>query len=296
LFVLSALANVACDDSDRLNLDSDASRPDAAVELPQFSFFVTSLRAMQRLSNSQVGFGGDLRFGKEDGLSGADEICRQIAEGSLPGAGRKPWRAFLSVTSGRDGDPVHAIDRIGEGPWFDRIGRLVAQNLEDLARQRPAGADSAIIDDLPNEEGIPNHAPDGLEPVDNHDILTGTDAQGHLYGDLRSTCQDWTSSVGADGRPRVGHSWPRNFGDFGDIFGGMFPPPLPDGGGFPFPFDPSSLGDISKLDMVNWMSSLDEAGCAPGVNVIEMGPPNLANPTVGSGGGYGGIYCFSEIP
>ena len=103
----------------------DASQSDAldaaGGEGTRFSFFVTSW-----LSGSAAGFGGDLRFGKADGLSGGDEICRVIAESSLPGSGAKGWRAFLSVTKGADGKPVHAIDRVGEGPWYDRRGRLVA--------------------------------------------------------------------------------------------------------------------------------------------------------------------------
>jgi hypothetical protein len=48
--------------------------------------------------------------------------------------------------------------------------------------------------------------------------------------------------------------------------------------------------------MANWMSSLDESGCAPGVNLVEMGPPQESSTTVGSGGGYGGIYCFALTP
>ena len=52
---------------------------DAATETstdagPPFSFFVTSLAALQSLSGNPEGFGGDLRFGQPDGLSGADEI------------------------------------------------------------------------------------------------------------------------------------------------------------------------------------------------------------------------------
>jgi hypothetical protein len=272
-----------------------------------FSFFVTSLVAMQRLSGSQSGFGGDLRFGQADGLAGADEICRQIAEGSLPGAGDKTWRAFLSATKDASGSPVNAIDRVGSGPWYDRLGRLIALNPTDLAQTRPSGADPAILNDLPNEDGVPNHAPDGMAQVDNHDILTGSSATGTLYkSDWSVTCHDWTSAVGSDGKPRVGHSWPRSGGGFptsaagtggsgaafpggafgaGGSGGGRGPRGFPGGGMFP--------GGGSFGDMANWMSALDEAGCAPGVNVVEMGPPDPQNPTVGSGGGYGGIYCFA---
>ena len=260
---------------------------------------------MQQLSGSDSGFGGDLRFGQRDGLSGADEICRQIAESSLKGAGAKPWRAFLRVRrQAPDGKPVNAIDRVGDGPWYDRLGRVVANSKADLAMTRPVSADTAIINDLPNEDGLPNHAPDGMEQVDNHDILTGSDATGKLYKtDDSVTCKDWTSTVGTDGKPRVGHSWPRQgfagLPGVGGTSGGGLPMGFPGGGGFPmgFPmggrggFSPGALGDMS-----NWMSALDEAGCAPGVSVVEMGPPNPNNPTVGSGGGYGGIYCFALTP
>jgi hypothetical protein len=313
---------------------------------PPVSFFVTSLAAMQRLSGSQSGFGGDLRFGQPDGLSGADEICRRIAETSMPGAGAKGWRAFLSVTKGPDGKPVHAIDRVGEGPWYDRLGRLVALNRADLIETRPKGADMLIAHDLPNEDGVPNHAPDGTL-VDNHDILTGTGSSGRLYSeDWGVTCHDWTSAVGGDGRPRVGHSWTRAGGVNGEGPGGigprfpddggrrpMGPPPFdgappfiiegPDGGepigggrtgdgdggrivrgcdprdGGPAP--PDGPGVIEGAcgvpgDGESWISTLDEAGCAPGVSLIEMGPPDPRNPTVGSGGGYGAIYCLALVP
>lgn len=241
----------------------------------KFSFFVTSLKAMVELSKSPDGFGGDLRFGETGpgaGLRGADKICTTVAEKSMPGNG-KTWRAFLSVTAGEDGQPVHAIDRIGDGPWYDRLGRLVAMNKVNLANTRPVGADEAIINDLPNEDGVPNHEPDvGQGEVDNHDILTGTNEQGKLFStDASYTCNDWTSSE-ESGRPHCGHSWPR----MGGPGGGM-------GGGIRFGED--------------WMSALNEAGCAPGVWIVEAGPPG-ANGTksVGDGGGYGGIYCFALTP
>jgi hypothetical protein len=272
----------------------------------RFSFFVASWAAMQRVSKSPNGFGGDFRYGQPDGLSGADKICTEIAEFAAPGSGSKGWKAFLSATKGANGQPVHAIDRVGEGPWYDRIGRLVAMNKADLMQQRPKGADPAIINDLPNEDGVPNQAPDGMA-VDNHDILTGTNAMGQVFStDWKFTCHDWTSTVGSDGTPRVGHSWPR-MGGMGfpgsggrggsrpggaGAGGGFVPPPFPTGGGGVGGF----TGQEGGIDMANWMSSLNEAGCAPGASLVEMGPPIASNPTVGSGGGYGGIYCFALKP
>jgi hypothetical protein len=257
-----------------------------APALEHFSFFVTSLRAMQELSQNQNGFGGDLRYGETGdgaGLRGADKICTEIAEQSMPGSGAKGWRAFLSaVAAGDGGAPVHAKDRVGTGPWYDRLGRLVANNLDELIQVRPSTADAAIIDDLPNEDGVPNHNPDGAGEVDNHDILTGSNDSGEVYAmDMHVTCNDWANSVAdsADA-PRVGHSWPR--GRFGGG-GGMFP-----GGGM--------LPGGGSINGEHWISALDEAGCGAGVSIVEMGPPNDNNPTVGSGGGYGGIYCFALQP
>lgn len=262
---------------------SGASSNASTGDLDLFSFFVTSLEAMQELSGSPDGFGGDLRYGTSDGLSGADKICTEIAERSMPGSGVKQWRAFLSVTAGPDGNPVHAKDRIGQGPWYDRLGRLVAEDLTNLLNVRPVGAHEDIVNDLPNEYGTPNHDADGDgSDEDNHDTLTGTDDQGELFSsDPRYTCADWTSSVGSGGTPRCGHSWPRLGGGMGrgTDWGGSRP-----GGG----------GGMDGME--NWMSALNEAGCAPGVNLIETGPPNPQNPTVGSGGGYGGIYCFALVP
>jgi len=227
--------------------------------LAKFSFFETSLAAMQRLSGSQNGFGGDLRYGQADGLSGADKICRDTAEASMPGASAKGWHAFLSAAAGPGGAPVNAIDRIGGGPWYDRLGRVVAMNKAALLHDRPTGADPVIINDLPNEDGVPNHRPDPSMPeVDNHHALTGSDAQGHLYS-ATATCASWTSTAKTAGRPRIGFSWP-------------------------------------EASRVNWISGQDEGGCGAGVNLIQTGGSDPNNPIVGSGGGYGGIYCFADVP
>jgi hypothetical protein len=232
-----------------------------------FSFFLISYEAIRRESGSQDGFGGDL-----GGIEGADDICRRVALSSSSCAGNQTWRAFLSTTT------EAAIDRIGTGPWHDRLGRLLANNVQELLNDRPPFADPAIIDDFPNEFGVPNRNPDGLGNVDNHQILTGTGIDGRLYtqssgapprpgpsscGDApwtaeKATCWDWTVADPV-GCPRVGHSWPR------------------------------------AISGLNWMSVWNEGGCAPGVYLRDTGGLN-GDPTVGSAGGYGGFYCFAITP
>ena len=248
---------------------------------------MTSLVALQALSGNDQGFGGDLSYGETGegaGLRGADKLCTEIAERSMPGAGAKGWRAFLSaVAAGPGGTPVHAIERIGEGPWYDRLGRLFANDKSELIGFRPTATDPAIVNNFPNEDGVPNRDPDGMGDVDNHDTLTGSNERGEVYAmDMHVTCNDWTNAVpDAADAPRVGHSWPRNAGG-GGPGGGSF------GGG----------GDDENEDgeYGHWISSLTEAGCGAGVFVMEMGGPMESNPTVGSGGGYGGFYCFALNP
>jgi hypothetical protein len=271
---------------------------DDGASLAKFSFFVTSWSALQKLSTPN-GFGGDLRFGETGvgaGLRGADKICATIAEASMPGAGAKGWRAFLSAADDGTGKPVNAIERIGTGPWYDRLGRKFGDTITDINATRPANADAAIKNDFPNEDGVPNHQPDPTAAaVDNHDMLTGSNTAGKLY-DKTATCLDWTSAEGnltTEGKPRVGHSWPRSGGVGGPFGGGPGGPGGPDGGG---PGGPGAPDGGGPIDADNWMSALTESGCAPGANLIEQGGPQPNAVTVGSGGGYGGFFCFALIP
>jgi hypothetical protein len=224
--------------------------------LTDFSFFVTSMAAIVELSGNDMGFGGDLSYDGKSGVLGADEICRVIAEKSMPGSGVKGWKAFLSTST------ENAIDRISGGPWFDRQGRLVASDKEGLKNERPAGSDSAITEDLPNEDGVPNHFDVG--PMckadgncrDNHDTLTGSNEDGEL-DEESTTCDDWTSTT-AEGRPRIGHSWSAQSGK-------------------------------------GWAMAHQAGGCGRGINVYGMGGPQPGDDTVGAGGGYGGFYCFAGM-
>jgi len=226
-----------------------------------------SYDAIRRYSGSDKGFGGDL-----GGIAGADGLCLRAALESSVCASNHTWRAFLSTTK------EDAIDRVGTGPWHDRIGRLLANNVEELLEERPPNAHPEIIDDFPNEYGVPNQFPNSdSEAVDNHQTLTGTGLDGRLYTQdtpdggaggggggstgcrdgwtpEKATCWDWTNKT-TDGCPRVGHSWP------------------------------------SEFSGVSWISVWNESGCAPGVTLVQGG---LAKDdySVGSYGGYGGFYCF----
>jgi hypothetical protein len=220
-----------------------------------FSFFVTSMAAIVRLSGSSSGFGGDLRHGQADGLAGADKICAETAATSLSCASTKTWRAFLSTST------VDAIDRIGSGPWYDRNGLKVWNALSEMSADRPPTS-YIYRDDLPNEDGTPNHDYDldgTTADDDNHDFLTGSDTNGRKVSsdNAAARCNDWTSTT-ASGRPWCGHSWPRMSG-------------------------------------THWIHSLQEGGCGAGFNLSESSIPNGCG-TVGCGGGYGGIYCFATTP
>jgi hypothetical protein len=255
----------------------------------KFSFFVVSYAALQKIANSTKGLGGDLRYGLTGagaGLKGADKICATVAESSMAGAGAKTWHAFLSATADENGKQVNAIDRIGAGPWYDRLGRLFANNLSELYYDRPKSADAAIKNDFPNENGVTNQNPDKTGNVDNHDMLTGSNTQGKLYGST-ATCSDWTSTATSGSKPRVGHSWPTSANQCSttSTAGGT------GAGGS----SGGSMGGGGMGSMCNWMSALDESGCAPGVNLIQNGGPGNDG-TVGSGGGYGGFYCFALTP
>jgi hypothetical protein len=236
---------------------------------PKFSFFVISQKAMQELSGKDSGFGGDFRYGEMGsgaGLRGADKICAAVAERSLKNAKYKGWRAFLSAKVGPYGAQVNAIDRVGPGPWYDRVGRVMAPTKKDLINTsgRPANGDVAIRNDLPNENGIPNQQPDpALPAVDNHHTLTGSSTAGTLQSPNSSsstTCNDWTTNAPVKGvRPQTGWSW-------------------------------------SAQSRIHWISGQAEAGCGAGYNIAQTGGPDPDNPIVGSGGGYGGFYCFALNP
>jgi hypothetical protein len=149
------------------------------------------------LTSKNIGNGADL-----GGLAGAEAHCQMLAKSV--GAGDRTWRAYMSTST------VNARDRIGQGPWYNVKGDLIAKDITDLHDNN----DNIRTDNSFTESGgrIP-----GLEDEANatHDMLTGTGSDGklalvqeglagiaeHETGDP-ATCNDWT---GGEGRARVGH-------------------------------------------------------------------------------------------
>jgi hypothetical protein len=148
----------------------------------KMSFFVTS-----------AGKGDGANLG---GLDGADAHCNALAKAA--GSKKTNWRAYLSTTAPGGEAGINARDRIGRGPWQNAKGAVVAKNIDDLH-----GA-SVNIDKQTalSEKGEPISGRG--DPVNMHDILTGSDPQG-MYstagGD--TTCGNWTKN--ADGSAIVGH-------------------------------------------------------------------------------------------
>ena len=164
----------------------------------QMSFFLTSVNP---------GKGGDL-----GGLAGADAYCQKLA--SAAGAAKRNWRAYLSTQGVELGDKgiVHARDRIGNGPWYNVKGVLIAQNLAELHTDKANINNDTALDEQGrtiNMQGAPNR----------HDILTGSTTEGRATD---MTCQNWTSS-GSEHNATVGHHDRLTFGKPGSPWNSAHP-------------------------------------------------------------------------
>src|SRR5262245_16652755 len=99
-----------------LSLGLGAGAQAQQAQQADMSFFITSVGP---------GNGADL-----GGLEGADAYCQQLAD--AVGAGGKSWHAYLS-TQEADGAPAqNARDRIGQGPWQNAKGTVIAANVDEL--------------------------------------------------------------------------------------------------------------------------------------------------------------------
>lgn len=179
----------------------------------KMSFFITS-----------DGNGDGANFG---GLEGADAHCTALAKSA---GSTRSWAAYLSTSMVIDrssGSPevtngVSARDRIGSGPWFNAKGELIANNVDELHSDKA----NINLETGLDENGNPIKGR-GAKPNE-HDILTGSDSNGHFStagGD--TTCGNWTSN--GEGSAIVGHH--------------------------------DRVGLNNSRNMVSWNSSHGSAGC-----------------------------------
>ncbi len=149
----------------------------------KMSFFATS---------AGPGKGADL-----GGLAGADKHCQGLAKAA--GAGNRAWRAYLSTVQSGGKKAVNARDRIGNGPWYNAKGEMIAKNLDDLHSDQAKLTKQTILTErgqMVNGRG---------DKPNMHDILTGSDSQGRAFQVIAdTTCGNWTKST-ADGSANVGH-------------------------------------------------------------------------------------------
>ena len=131
------------------------------------------------------------------GLEGADRHCQTLA--AKAGAGSKTWRAYLSTQAVGGATAVNARDRIGKGPWVNARDVQIAATVEDLhSANNKIAAETNVA-----ETG--RLIPSRLYTVNQHDILTGTQADGTAFPpDKDMTCGNWTKS--GEGSAMVGHA------------------------------------------------------------------------------------------
>lgn len=156
-----------------------------AAQDSDMSFFITSRGS---------GSGADL-----GGLAGADQLCQDLAY--AVGFGDLTWRAYLSAISMGGEAAVNARDRIGEGPWYNYEGEMIAESVADLHSDEANLTKETI---LTERGGMVNGRGDS---PNRHDILTGSGLDGRVYGANEAgydNCGNFTSTAG-DGSTRVGH-------------------------------------------------------------------------------------------
>jgi hypothetical protein len=146
------------------------------------TFFITSAGS---------GKGADL-----GGIAGADAHCQSLA--AAAGAGSKTWHAYLSTNSAPGGPGVNARDRIGNGPWQNAKGVVIAKDVNDLHANAQINKANGL-----NEKGEPTKVRG--DAVNQHDMLTGSTLEGRAFPpNLNLTCNNWTS--GNFGSAMLGHS------------------------------------------------------------------------------------------
>jgi hypothetical protein len=155
---------------------------------PPMSFFVTS-----------VAKGDGANYG---GLAGADAHCQMLAQAA--GRGNVKWVAYLST---QGPGAVNARDRIGNGPWHNARGAMVAANQAELHGDT---IDLARLGNRINKNQARDEKGELIKGVgdmpNQHDILTGSTPDGRAFTDgMDHTCSNYTSNADGKGSVQLGH-------------------------------------------------------------------------------------------
>jgi hypothetical protein len=195
------------------------------------------------------------------GLAGADAYCQQLA--AAVGRGNATWRAYLST---QGAGAVNARDRIGNGPWYNARGQMIAANQDELHGDTIERARLGNRINKNNALSEKGERINGVGDMPNqHDILTGSTPDGRAFTDGNDhTCNNWTSNQHVEPPAR-----------------GQGAPAAGAGraGGAPGPS--AQVGHHDKIGGGNgsWNSAHGSRGCSQ---------PNLV-----STGGNGLLYCFA---
>lgn len=253
------------DDDDHVDTGG-VSDSDSQEDLGDFSFFAMSIYAIWEFCGDE-GCGGNL-----GGLDGADDMCQRAA--AQVGAGDKKWVAFLSVTDYNGNGPVDAIDRVGDGPWYNVDGLLLAEDRSGLQKPRPLGDLTTIVyasevGSWPFTQCLTDEFGDcTIEYGNSQDTLTGSDKDGRLFStDKKYTCNDWTSADVNVQLP-IGSAWNGKLSATGVILDQW----------------------IHARENCSGGSGGSCNGCAANINLIDS-----LEEGVGGCGGYGGFYCFADL-
>ena len=165
-----------------VNAQQPPAAPPQLPQAPNMTFFVTG---------AGPGKGADL-----GGIEGADQYCQTLAQ--RHGAGGKTWRAYLSTQEAAGKPAVNARDRIGNGPWQNFKGQVLAASVDDLhGDNSKLGFDTSLSERGQIIPGV------GFAP-NRHDVLTGSTPEGRAFPPAEDrTCRNWTSST--QGAAMVGH-------------------------------------------------------------------------------------------
>ena len=158
-----------------------ADSPDATAQ-EAMTFFITS-----------AGPGDGANLG---GIEGADAHCETLA--AAQGAGGRGWMAYLSTINADGSAAVHARDRIGNGPWHNQAGALIASNVDELHSDAADLTKESILTEMGDMVNGRGDSPNM------HDILTGSNLDGTAFtGEGYDNCGNWTGN--GEGSARVGH-------------------------------------------------------------------------------------------